>query len=294
MGIVKKSTDRLESRAAKKGIKRHRRDDARDAKLQRERDDRYFAHCNAANALRGQRWLAEFVAATAQADMGPRDQDVDMANLEDDAAPAKTYDKKEGKANRFRFKTFPSILTAAFPKGFIDNYRNPGEASFFPLWDAEVVASLRLALDFGSSIPKSGKRLQVYIFTLFEAALKVKAKNPTFLPAGKLVVPADRVAFFDLVSHTMSRHINAGGLPSYRYNLSIFVLGHIIDGMAAARQAYRDASPSSKVEGSQKELYVVRLVDRWIESFGGGQFLLQDLVFKSHDLITAAFRPATE
>jgi hypothetical protein len=227
--------------------------------------------------------------------MGPRDEDTEMTAADDvPAAPAEFADKKQRKENKMRFKTFPTIVALAFPKGFTNNHREPLKNNFFPLWDAEIVASLRLALDFDVSVHRSASRLQSYVLNLFEAALKIKAKNSTLLPAGKLVVPADRDAFFDLVSHTMSRHINAGDLPSYRYNLSIFALGHIIDGMAAARQAYRDASPSSKVEGSQKELYVVRLVDRWIESFGGGQFLLQDLVVKSHGLITAAFRPAKE
>jgi hypothetical protein len=314
MGIGKRSNARLEMLAAEKGIKRHRRDNARDAKrktssppntifilltrpptVQRDRDDRFFAHCNTVNALRGSRFLKDFVASTAFADIGPPDHDTEVAEPgAADSAPAKIADKIQAKANRLRFKTFPKIVANAFPQGFTDNYLDPRQVNFFPFWDAEVVESLRLALDFDVSVSKSATRLQGYVLNLFEAAIKTKEENPALLPAGKLILPADRDALFDLVTSNMSPHIKAGGLPSFRYGLSPFALAYVIDGMAAARKAYLEASPHAKVKGTRKERYIIKLVDSWVESFGGGQFLLQELVVKSQGLMTTAFRPATE
>ncbi|KAH6691358.1 hypothetical protein F5X68DRAFT_229214 [Plectosphaerella plurivora] len=267
-------------------------------------ENRWCKHNDAADALERRRLRAEEAASAAQAVMGPeKDKDVEDVDMnEEDAPPTPTTYKelkksisKEAKENRFLYKTFPKIVSTAFSAGFEDNYKDPDQPKFFPLWDPEVIASLRAALDFAHSVPKNAARLQKYVLNIFEAAVQVKKENPDMFPVGQLVLPADQEAFLHLVGQTMSKEINAGSLKRVNRDLSAFCLGQIIDGVAKARRAYLDNSVPGAPEGTVKELRVLEVVDQWIGSFStGSTFLLQDLVLKSRGLITATLRPAQE
>lgn len=144
-----------------------------------ESDNRWYARSSATRGFATMRRNAAENASNAVMAIGSQNPDTDTGETEAKRPPPSSQRNKAViKAKKYRYKTFPAILSAAFPEGLIDNEQDPSKGKFHPDYTKRqrtVIATIDRWID---SFVKDGQ------FLLEEMAVKTYGlMMPTIRPA---------------------------------------------------------------------------------------------------------------